>query len=122
MLGVTRLETHSQPYPAMSWTLISMQGKGRVNPPLFIPRIISMWPMSKENSLCCSTVPKFGDWDENDPTSADNFTGIFKKVRDERKDGGKPPMISTDPEFEDNLRRSGKTSDTGCSCFGWFKK
>ncbi|CAA7405238.1 unnamed protein product [Spirodela intermedia] len=59
-----------------------------------------------------STVPKFGDWDENDPTSADNFTGIFKKVRDERKDGGKPPMISTDPEFEDNLRRSGKTSDT----------
>lgn len=59
-----------------------------------------------------STVPKFGDWDENDPTSADNFTGIFKKVRDEKKDGGKPPMISTEPEFDYNQRRSGNTSDS----------
>jgi Cleavage site for pathogenic type III effector avirulence factor Avr len=32
-------------------------------------------------------LPKFGDWDVNDPASADGFTVIFNKARDEKKGG-----------------------------------
>ncbi|XP_019436127.1 PREDICTED: RPM1-interacting protein 4-like [Lupinus angustifolius] len=30
-------------------------------------------------------LPKFGDWDVNDPASAEGFTIIFNKARDEKK-------------------------------------
>lgn len=33
-------------------------------------------------------LPKFGEWDVNNPASADGFTVIFEKVRDEKKTGG----------------------------------
>ncbi|OAY85620.1 RPM1-interacting protein 4 [Ananas comosus] len=33
-------------------------------------------------------LPKFGEWDVNDPASADGFTVIFNKARDEKKTGG----------------------------------
>ncbi|OWM89711.1 hypothetical protein CDL15_Pgr024459 [Punica granatum] len=32
-------------------------------------------------------LPKFGEWDVNDPASADGFTVIFNKARDEKKMG-----------------------------------
>ncbi|KAG5565442.1 hypothetical protein RHGRI_001358 [Rhododendron griersonianum] len=35
-------------------------------------------------------LPKFGEWDVNDPASAKGFTVIFNKARDEKKTGGKP--------------------------------
>ncbi|KAG8365160.1 hypothetical protein BUALT_Bualt18G0075400 [Buddleja alternifolia] len=35
-------------------------------------------------------LPKFGEWDVNDPASAEGFTVIFNKARDEKKTGGKP--------------------------------
>ncbi|TVU28321.1 hypothetical protein EJB05_19835 [Eragrostis curvula] len=31
------------------------------------------------------TLPKFGEWDVNNPASADGFTVIFGKARDEKK-------------------------------------
>ncbi|KAK2967302.1 hypothetical protein RJ640_004868 [Escallonia rubra] len=48
-----------------------------------------------ERALCIKQekgqpLPKFGEWDVNDPASADGFTVIFNKARDERKTGGKP--------------------------------
>lgn len=33
-------------------------------------------------------LPKFGEWDVNDPASADGFTVIFNKASDEKKTGG----------------------------------
>ncbi|KAK3183710.1 hypothetical protein Dsin_030996 [Dipteronia sinensis] len=30
-------------------------------------------------------LPKFGEWDVNDPASAEGFTVIFTKARDEKK-------------------------------------
>ncbi|XP_072970830.1 protein NOI4-like isoform X2 [Typha angustifolia] len=33
-------------------------------------------------------LPKFGEWDVNDPSSAEGFTVIFNKARDEKKTGG----------------------------------
>ncbi|XP_019418545.1 PREDICTED: RPM1-interacting protein 4-like [Lupinus angustifolius] len=34
-------------------------------------------------------LPKFGDWDVNDPASAEGYTVIFNNARDEKKTGGK---------------------------------
>ncbi|KAK6133038.1 hypothetical protein DH2020_033193 [Rehmannia glutinosa] len=39
-------------------------------------------------------LPKFGEWDVNDPSSAEGFTVIFNKARDEKKTGGKPDSPS----------------------------
>ncbi|KAL6600608.1 hypothetical protein ACP70R_045408 [Stipagrostis hirtigluma subsp. patula] len=35
-----------------------------------------------------SPLPKFGEWDVNDPASGEGFTVIFNKARDEKKTGG----------------------------------
>ncbi|XP_022151929.1 RPM1-interacting protein 4-like [Momordica charantia] len=34
------------------------------------------------------TLPKFGEWDAKDPASAEGFTMIFNKARDNKKNGG----------------------------------
>ncbi|KAL5552703.1 hypothetical protein UlMin_040104 [Ulmus minor] len=36
-------------------------------------------------------LPKFGEWDVNDPSSAEGFTVIFNKARNEKKSGGGSP-------------------------------
>ncbi|TXG55565.1 hypothetical protein EZV62_020821 [Acer yangbiense] len=36
-------------------------------------------------------LPKFGEWDVNDPSSAVGFTVIFNKARNEKKTGGTKP-------------------------------
>ncbi|XP_059295290.1 protein NOI4 [Lycium barbarum] len=33
-------------------------------------------------------LPKFGEWDVNNPASADGFTVIFAKARDDKKASG----------------------------------
>ncbi|CAK9161738.1 unnamed protein product [Ilex paraguariensis] len=33
-------------------------------------------------------LPKFGEWDVNNPSSADGFTVIFAKARDDKKSNG----------------------------------
>ena len=35
-------------------------------------------------------LPKFGEWDVNNPASAEGFTVIFAKARDEKKTNGAP--------------------------------
>ncbi|KAK1430909.1 hypothetical protein QVD17_14018 [Tagetes erecta] len=46
-------------------------------------------------------LPKFGDWDVNDPASAEGFTVIFNKARDEKKMGGKSDSPSKlDPGYK----------------------
>ncbi|KAK8501717.1 hypothetical protein V6N13_009701 [Hibiscus sabdariffa] len=43
-------------------------------------------------------LPKFGEWDVNDPASAEGFTVIFNKARDEKKTGVKTESAEkTDP-------------------------
>jgi hypothetical protein len=48
-------------------------------------RLISGSPLLQEKG---SPLPKFGEWDVNDPASAEGFTVIFNKARDEKKTGG----------------------------------
>lgn len=50
-------------------------------------------------------MPKFGEWDVNDPASAEGFTVIFNKARDEKRTGGK----SGSPSKEDATFRHGAT-------------
>ncbi|XP_059290014.1 RPM1-interacting protein 4-like [Lycium ferocissimum] len=41
-----------------------------------------------------AVVPKFGEWDDNDPQAAENYTEVFNKVREERHvDSGNPGAV-----------------------------
>nr|CAD1839103.1 unnamed protein product [Ananas comosus var. bracteatus] len=70
-----------------------------------------------------STVPKFGEWDEKDPSSADNFTGIFNKVREEKQGGSaKASIINDDARYLYGSNHDNRKESSRCSCFPWFKK
>ncbi|KAG1330890.1 RPM1-interacting protein 4 [Cocos nucifera] len=61
-----------------------------------------------------SAVPKFGEWDENNPSSADGYTHIFNKVREEKQTGSaKVPVISNDLIYPNDLKqdRSDQSSE-----------
>lgn len=58
-------------------------------------------------------LPKFGEWDVNDPASAEGFTVIFNKARDERKTGGKPES----PAKVDSNYKHGMESGKPQACF-----
>ncbi|GAB2230035.1 hypothetical protein Droror1_Dr00014291 [Drosera rotundifolia] len=54
-------------------------------------------------------LPKFGEWDENDPSSAEGFTVIFNKARNEKKSGSKaesPGYTELNSKSEHGLNRS----------------
>lgn len=45
-------------------------------------------------------VPKFGDWDESNPASAEGYTHMFEKVREEKQIGaGKVPAMATESPY-----------------------
>ncbi|KAJ0111362.1 hypothetical protein Patl1_02912 [Pistacia atlantica] len=52
-------------------------------------------------------LPKFGEWDVNNPASAEGFTVIFTKARDEKKSSGtaasatRPPSQRNIPKPEE---------------------
>ncbi|KAK6164075.1 hypothetical protein DH2020_000939 [Rehmannia glutinosa] len=47
-----------------------------------------------------AAVPRFGEWNENDPQSAENFTLVFNKVRQERNTGpGNPSATPKHPSY-----------------------
>ncbi|KAF7845583.1 RPM1-interacting protein 4 [Senna tora] len=46
-----------------------------------------------------AAVPKFGEWDESDPASADGFTHIFNKVREERQGAKQAPGTPTQRSY-----------------------
>ncbi|XP_010274042.1 PREDICTED: RPM1-interacting protein 4-like [Nelumbo nucifera] len=67
-------------------------------------------------------VPKFGDWDENNPASADGYTHIFNKVREEKQSGAaKVPVISTESSYSNGRLKQDKDSSVSCCCFGGRK-
>ncbi|KAG2241258.1 hypothetical protein Bca52824_096754 [Brassica carinata] len=72
-------------------------------------------------------LPKFGEWDVNDPASAEGFTVIFNKARDEKKTGGKPDhlvnplmvMLSLEEEEEILVNHSLKNGSAACNLRLW---
>ncbi|XP_027334769.1 RPM1-interacting protein 4-like [Abrus precatorius] len=68
-----------------------------------------------------AAVPKFGEWDVNNPASADGYTHIFNKVREERQGG--PGHVPGTPNERPHAIRGQPTHDKAqCCCFGWGKK
>ncbi|CAH9132901.1 unnamed protein product [Cuscuta epithymum] len=70
-----------------------------------------------------AALPKFGDWDEKNPQSADNYSYIFNKVRDERlavvtsnisRTPTRPPSSNSVNQEDDNKYQK--------SCCTWWKK
>ncbi|GMP29507.1 hypothetical protein CsSME_00004581 [Camellia sinensis var. sinensis] len=50
-------------------------------------------------------LPKFGEWDVNNPASADGFTVIFAKARDEKKTTGTAANGAPSSQRNDNQPR-----------------
>uniref|UniRef100_A0A453RLU4 RIN4 pathogenic type III effector avirulence factor Avr cleavage site domain-containing protein n=1 Tax=Aegilops tauschii subsp. strangulata TaxID=200361 RepID=A0A453RLU4_AEGTS len=69
-----------------------------------------------------SAVPKFGDWDSN-PASADGYTHIFNKVREEKSTQAKAPGLGKDNVAYGNGARKHDDGYVSSSrwCFGWCK-
>ncbi|KAL0461737.1 UNVERIFIED_CONTAM: protein NOI4 [Sesamum latifolium] len=55
-------------------------------------------------------LPKFGEWDVNNPASAEGFTVIFAKARDEKK-AKATEMIPTPPPVHDESSPSSHPFD-----------
>lgn len=62
-------------------------------------------------------MPKFGEWDVNDPTSADGFTVIFEKARDEKRTGGKTDSPPQDGSKFEHKTMLGKPQPVRCKLF-----
>ncbi|RWW41866.1 hypothetical protein BHE74_00052622, partial [Ensete ventricosum] len=54
-----------------------------------------------------SSVPKFGAWDESNPSSGDGYTHIFNKVREEKTGSTKATMITDDTIYVNDQDVSG---------------
>lgn len=67
-------------------------------------------------------LPKFGEWDVNDPASAEGFTVIFNKARDEKKTGGNPESpgkTATEPHSKPALD-PGKPQSVRCTLLSFY--
>jgi RPM1-interacting protein 4 len=62
-----------------------------------------------------TAVPKFGAWDENNPSSAEGFTHIFDKVREERQTGVE--RIPGPNEISYNNTRRQNPDDSAKVCY-----
>ncbi|TVT96979.1 hypothetical protein EJB05_03592 [Eragrostis curvula] len=57
-----------------------------------------------------SAVPKFGEWDEKDPSTGEGFTDIFNKVREEKQSGSAPVSTSDSGYNRSNQNRKYESS------------
>ncbi|KMT14852.1 hypothetical protein BVRB_3g065750 [Beta vulgaris subsp. vulgaris] len=77
-------------------------------------------PRGNETPDRGASVPKFGDWDETDPSSADGFSHIFNKVKEERHGGvGNAPGTATRSKDSDGQKLNRSKYSKGCGCFPW---
>ncbi|WOL03714.1 RPM1-interacting protein 4 isoform X2 [Canna indica] len=71
-------------------------------------------------------VPKFGEWDESNPYTADGYSVIFNQVREKKQKEEKhtEPTVAhnvSSAKTYDNVHESSHKS-SGWWCFGWCKK
>ncbi|XP_010044515.1 protein NOI4-like [Eucalyptus grandis] len=53
-------------------------------------------------------LPKFGEWDVNDPASAEGFTVIFNKAREEKKGGGSAESVTSQSKYGGSCKENDK--------------
>ncbi|CAL1354498.1 unnamed protein product [Linum trigynum] len=81
---------------------------------------------SDASDCSSSAVPKFGDWDEMDPSSADGYTHIFNRVREERHAaaaGGNTPVSNgtgTRHSQQANRKHHPRTRRRNSSNKSWY--
>ncbi|XP_047318160.1 RPM1-interacting protein 4-like isoform X2 [Impatiens glandulifera] len=77
-------------------------------------------PISEDTSDQ-SAVPRFGDWDETDPTAAEGFTEVFDRVRQERQnvEGGVPTTRNEFSRSYGHQQPVNQNSKKCCRCFPW---
>lgn len=63
-------------------------------------------------------VPRFGEWDEHNPSSGDNYTGIFNKLRENRASPGADNV----PSYPNGRQRNSGSKNKKCSCLSWLAK
>ncbi|KAK7312016.1 hypothetical protein RJT34_10556 [Clitoria ternatea] len=66
-------------------------------------------------------LPKFGEWDVNDPASAEGFTVIFNKARDEKKIASASGRFPSQRRFDSRNTRKDQqktSSKKKWFCFG----
>jgi len=98
--------------PSPSWE----GGRGTFESSHGTPVRSRLRPESPDKS---AAVPKFGEWDESNPSSADGYTHIFNKVREEKQGGGgKVPGLTNEPNSRNHIPDD---SSTSC-CFCWGRK
>lgn len=67
-------------------------------------------------------VPKFGEWDEKNPRSAEGFTEIFNKMKEEKQiAAAKFPSVSVQHDVNKYHESSHKENTRGKVCTGTFK-
>ncbi|KAF7819483.1 RPM1-interacting protein 4-like [Senna tora] len=62
-------------------------------------------------------LPKFGEWDVNNPASAEGFTVIFSKARDEKKGGAGTAGGGNGPANNNN--NASRPDDVPDAQMGW---
>ncbi|GAU35913.1 hypothetical protein TSUD_69460 [Trifolium subterraneum] len=62
-------------------------------------------------------LPKFGEWDVNDPASAEGFTVIFNKARDDKKTGGGGSVRINSQRRSNSRKEEDKSSKKKWFCF-----
>ncbi|XP_030461788.1 RPM1-interacting protein 4-like isoform X1 [Syzygium oleosum] len=72
-----------------------------------------------------TAVPKFGDWDETNPSSADVYTDVFDRVVEEKKGAARTAPVTT-TEAPRSIRQHSsvdtRSESQGCWCFPWRGK
>ncbi|KAL9235113.1 hypothetical protein vseg_009906 [Gypsophila vaccaria] len=63
--------------------------------------------MSKKSSSGARSLPKFGEWDVNNPAAGEGFTVIFNAARDEKKNETNNTSSSTQSPAQDNHDKRG---------------
>ncbi|XP_027352220.1 RPM1-interacting protein 4-like [Abrus precatorius] len=66
-----------------------------------------------------AAVPKFGEWDESNPASADGYTHIFNKVREEKQVGtGHVPGTPNGRQYVVGNQPANDKAQSCCFCWG----
>ncbi|KEH22625.1 putative RIN4, pathogenic type III effector avirulence factor Avr cleavage [Medicago truncatula] len=101
----------------------SWEGKSTYDSSHGTPGRSRLRPVNRDDEIPdkSAAVPKFGEWDESDPASADGYTHIFNKVREEKHvAAGNTPGT---PNGRSYVIRNQPANDKaqGC-CFFWGRK
>ncbi|KAL5988046.1 EH domain-containing protein 1 [Asimina triloba] len=89
----------------------STEGGSSFSPPVEQARLKSGNTRADRIPQKAASVPKFGSWDETDPTSGEGFTVIFNKVKEEKQIGSsRLPTIPADASFNSSNGRKSHDS------------